>query len=247
MPENSSAPVALLMATEAARILKTTPATIRRRMQAGLLPALPSTTGPLRFALTDVLALANRGRQWNVPSLTAERHMCLFVREPEHFSRALRALIAAPLAAGGSVVLALDRVQARLGALLADPLAQRAYASDRLRAVEASVIYLSEGHFDDACTLERLAQLRSELSVAGCPWMFVGEMGSAAQPGAAALRYEASLDRLVSEQPLTSLVCVYDASRCDGETALAVLQTHPLAWIDDICQVGRMPEGEGYG
>lgn len=248
MPEDSSAPVALLMATEAARILKTTPATIRRRMQAGLLQALPSAKGPLRFALTDVLALANKDRQWHAPSLTAERHMCLFVREPGHFSRAVLALIAAPLAAGGSVVLALDRVQARLSALLAEPLAQRAYAGDRLHAVEASAIYLSGGRFDDAGALERLARLHSELSVAGHPWMFVGEAGSAAaQPGAAAVRYEAGLERLLSEQPLTSLVCVYDAGHCDGETALAILQTHPLTWIDDICQVGWVPAGEGHG
>ena len=244
MPDDSSAPVALMTAAEAARILRTTPATIRRRMQAGQLQALPLAKGSARFALADVLALANR--EWNAPPLTAERHVCLFVREPERFSQALLALIVTPLAAGNVVVLALDRVQARLGALLTDPLAQRVHAEDRLRAVEAAAVYLNAGRFDDTAVFERLARLSSDIGLAASPWVFVGEMSWAAEQlsSAETARYEVGLNKLLSEQPVISLVCVYDASRFDGETVLAVLQTHPVAWIDGIRQVGFIPESK---
>jgi hypothetical protein len=34
------------------------------------------------------------------------------------------------------------------------------------------------------------------------------------------------------------LVCIYEANYCNGEMALAALQTHPTAVIDGVCRTG---------
>jgi len=248
MPENHTAHVAQMTTAEAARLLKTTPATIRRRKQAGLLPSLPSAKGPVCFALADVLALANR--EWPAPPLKAERHVCLLVHDPKRFSQEVLVLVVSSLAAGKRVVLALDDVQTRLGALLADPRAQRAYAEDRLRAVEAATVYLNEGRFDEPHLFQQLSQLGSDdfgypkSGRGGQPLVILSEMSWAAGrlSNTEVARFEAGLNQLLFDEPLISLVCVYDASRCNGETVLDVLQNHPAVWIDGARQPGFISE-----
>ncbi len=215
----TAAHVALMTAAEAARVLKTTPATIWRKSHAGKLPALPSVKGPAYFALSDVLALANQ--EWHPPTLTTERHTCLLVREPKRFTQELLELIVAPLASGKRVLLAFDRVQARLIPLLNNAHAKRAHAEKRLRGIETSASDLDE----------RLRLLRSEIESAASPLVIVSEKNYR-MSNAELARYEAELNYLLSERPSLSLVCVYDAQKFDGETVLEVLQTHPAAWID---------------
>lgn len=229
MSDSTSVHVALMTAAEAARLLKTTPATIRRKSHAGLLPSLSLEKGPAYFALNDVLALANR--EWNAPSLTAERHACLLVREQKRFTQELLALIVAPLASGNCVLLAFERVQTRLTPLLTNAHAKRAHAENRLRGIETSANDLDE----------RLRLFRSEIASASTPLVIVSEKNYRTS-NAELARYEMELNHLLSEESSLSLVCVYDAQRFDGETVLDVLQSHPAAWIDGIHQVGFMGE-----
>lgn len=246
MRDEGAAAVPLLTVGDAARLLKTTAATIRRRAQAGQLPAVPSARGTMRFALADVLAQANRDRGANV---AAERHVCLFMREPERLAGALRGLLGPSLAAGGLVALALDRAETRLSALLAEPGLQDAVAEGRLRVVEAAAP-LKEGHFDAAATLEWLACLAAEFDPAGSPIVLVNEIGGgrSAPSGAEIARYEAGVNHLVSErraEAALSVVCLYDASRLNGEAIVTALEAHPSACIDGIRRVGLTFGGGG--
>lgn len=176
-----------------------------------------------------------------------ERHICLFAREPAQLKLTLLALLRTSTVAEARVVLALNQVETRLSDLLADPGVQRLSVAGRLRPLEAAALYLSEQRFDMATVLNRLSQLTLEGGVTRQPVVVIGEISWAAQqqPGFDLARYEAGLDKLLSEQPaIALLVCIYDAYTCNGEMALAALQTHPATLIDGVCRAGLgLPKG----
>ncbi|MFN8456201.1 MAG: MEDS domain-containing protein [Anaerolineae bacterium] len=161
----------------------------------------------------------------------AERHICLFVRESGQFNLALWPLLAALSGTSATVILILDQVDSRLPELLADPLVQRMVAAGRLHPMEAASFYLSEQTFDPAAVFKRLAHLSFDVAKTGQPLVVIGGISWAIrqQPGFDLAQYEAGLDKLLVEQPaLSMLVCIYEANYCNGETALAALQTHPV-------------------
>jgi|GEM_PF-5952690 excisionase family DNA binding protein len=231
------APATLLTVAEAARILKTSPAKVRRSVQAGILPAAQPAGKSMRIKLADVLALASSGQSTPAP---AQRHICLFLREPQQFVPALLPLITAPLAAGATVVLTLDEAATRLDPFLVDPAVRQAYTQGRLRILEAETIYLSGGSFDTQTILDRLLHLSAATAPPQQPLILVDEMNWATrwQRGNELLRYEAELNTLLTGQPALSLICVYCASRYNGEMALALLQTHPTVYFDGIRRAG---------
>jgi hypothetical protein len=229
--------MALLTLAEAAYLLKISPSAIRRRVQAGMLHVLHPEGGPARVALAEVLALASAERSAPLP---AERHVCLFVRTPSQVLAALLELIAAPLAAGVAVALALDEPTARLELLLANPIAQRAHLEGRLAVLEADALFLGAGQFDAVSHLDRLTRMSADMGALGRPFVFAGEMTWAARwrIGVALTAYEARLNSWLDERPDFSLICVYDASRFDGEVALSILQSHPVSCVDGVCRAG---------
>lgn len=170
-----------------------------------------------------------------------ERHICLFVREPGQFNLTLLPLLAALSVTSTTVVLALDQVERRLSELLAEPVVQQMFAAGRLYSMEADALYLSEQVFDPIVVFNRLTHLSLELKVTGHPLVVIGGISWAVQqqPGFDLARYETGLDKLLTEHPsIALLVCIYEANYCNGEMALAALQTHQATVIDGVCRAG---------
>lgn len=170
-----------------------------------------------------------------------ERHICLFVRESGQFNLTLWQLLAALSDTSATVVLALDQIESRLSELLADPIVQQMFAAGHLHTIEAAALYLSEQVFDPAAVFNRLTHLSFDLDVIGQSLVVIGGISWAVQqqPGFDLTRYETGLDKLLAEHPsIALLVCIYEANYCNGEMALAALQTHPATVIDGVCRAG---------
>jgi len=228
---------ALLTVSEAASLLKLSPSTVRRRARAGALRPHHPTDRPARFVLAEVLALASRDRGATLP---AERHVCLFARKREQLVPALLPLLARQLDDGAMAVLALDQAEGQRDSLLVDPALQHAYGEGRLRLLEAEAIYLTNGRFDAARMIERLAQLSADSGRAGRRLVLIGEMSWAVRQrrGDELLAYEIELNSWLTRQPDLTLICVYDSSQADGAMTLAILQAHAMTCLDGACHSG---------
>lgn len=229
--------MAQVTVSEAARLLKTSPSTVRRIVRDGVLRALPGPDRPTRLLLAEVLALARGGP--GAPPAT-DRHVCLFVRGPQQLWPALYELIARPLAAGALVVVTHGRAAPSFVGSMVDPRLHTAYAEGRLRLLDPDAFYPSGGRIDHRSLIERLSALRATIHDARRPLVLVGEMSWAAseQLNAELISYEHALNRWLAGQPDCSLIFAYDSSRFAGEVALAVMEAHASTCLDGVCRKG---------
>ena len=245
MPEKQR----FLTITEAAEFLQVSETSLRRWTNIGTLRCFRvGGRNERRFLKEDLLAFMQKidlqlaeqepERETYSDTLSVEKHVCLFFRNPDEQWQMIHPYILENLRAGIPVLYIQDSTPPGLlkELLRAEGLPVDDLISQGLfKILGPEEAYLLTGRFDAQRMLAFIeSAILGAIAAGHDRVLLTGEMTWSLPdtPGAESMmKYEALLNPIVDKYPGVTIVCQYDLKRFDGPSVLEALLTHPAVHV----------------